>query len=141
MSKFFVGQKVLVTGKTYYNRDDNRGRSLVGKICEIKKELHPQYAVWEEDKSDWWLVNESDLQPITETPKEITLNGATYVLKEGRNPDHEWKFGDVAVHDKYGVGIVTDIGERLEFTYANGEKLKYLNRSELTFLRQADLSV
>ena len=79
-------------------------------------------------------------------PKEITLNGATYVLKEEPKPEHEWKFGDIAVHDEDGIGIVvmTD-NEDGDFYFAqsgdNEQRIKWVVERDLTFLRRADLSV
>ena len=79
-------------------------------------------------------------------PKEITLNGATYVLKEDPKPEHEWKFGDIAVHEEYGIGIVvmTD-NEDGDFYFAqsgdNEQRIKWVVERDLTFLRRADLSV
>ena len=79
---------------------------------------------------------------VTDTPKEITLNGATYVLKEEPKPDHEWKFGDWARHPKYGVGMVfskPDSGNYVRFAYNND--WDWANIKNLTFLRRSDLSV
>lgn len=47
-------------------------------------------------------------------PKEITLNGATYVLKEEQKPEHEWKFGDWA-RDKNG-----DLGMVISYEHTDG---------------------
>lgn len=103
MSKFYVGQKVLVKdcscGKTIQVEE------MIGKVCEIKS-IRNDIMVYQENKERAWHFMPSDLEPITETPKEITLNGATYVLKEEPKPEHEWKFGDIASHPDYGVGMV-----------------------------------
>ena len=56
--------------------------------------------------------------------------------------EHEWKFGDIAVHEKYGVGVVfpePDYENDVRFAY-NGD-WTWVNVKELTFLRRADLSV
>ena len=137
MTKFYVGQKVLVKSDTYCPCPG--ATSFIGDIGVIAHIGELDISVWNEKKKDWFNFSPRDLEPITETPKEITVNGVTYVRKPNR--EHEWKFGDVAVHEKYGVGIVTDTGVRLEFTYENGKNLKYLHRSELTFIRRTDLSV
>lgn len=60
--------------------------------------------------------------------------------------EHEWKFGDIAVHEDYGIGIVvmTD-NEDGDFYFAqsgdNEQRIKWVVERDLTFLRRADLSV
>ena len=79
---------------------------------------------------------------VGDTPKEITLNGATYVLKEEPKPEHEWKFGDIAVDDDYGVGIVLSTpDDENDVRFAYNEDLAWVNIEYLTFLRRADLSI
>ena len=75
-------------------------------------------------------------------PKEITLNGATYVLKEEPKPEHEWRFGDIATHPDYGVGIVwSKPNDRNDVRFAYNENWDWADIKDLTFLRRADLSV
>ena len=140
MSKFNVGDKVFVTGSTFY---PNHGTSsFIGKFGWVMYIYEDAVIVYNEDRTDWFAFNESDLQHATETPKEITLNGATYVLKEEPKPDHEWKFGDIAVHEEYGVGIVfskPDYENDVRFAY--NDDWDWADIKELTFLRRADLSV
>ena len=139
MGKFYVGQRVLVTSSTFNPMPWTE--EMIGKICELK-ERGDRWAVFTPDKSDYWFFNESDLQPITETPETMTINGVEYVRKP--DPDHEWKFGDVAVHKKYGVGIITrnidDDGD-VEFTCNNGGDNQYVLPRTLTFIRRTDFSV
>ncbi|QHJ84049.1 MAG: hypothetical protein [Caudoviricetes sp.] len=140
MSKFYVGQKVLVTGSTWY--PTGCARALVGKVLEVKSVTEDVILVYGENKIHRWRFNPSDLQPITETPETLTINGVEYIRKPEPVVEHEWKFGDVATHDDYGVGIVTCIdGGELEFDYKNGDYSTRLSTSSLTFLRRADLSV
>lgn len=76
------------------------------------------------------------------TPKEITLNGATYVLKEEPKPEHEWKFGDIAVHKEYGVGVIVCIAYTSnELLFAHKVDCDWIDTKDLTSLRRADLSV
>ena len=51
------------------------------------------------------------IQPITETPEVLTINGVEYIRKPEPNPDHEWKFGDWARHPEYGVVFVVTISQ------------------------------
>lgn len=75
-------------------------------------------------------------------PKEITLNGTTYVLKEEPEPVHEWKFGDVAVHEEYGVGMVfSESDGENDLQFAHDGDWDFVNIKDLTFIRRADLSV
>lgn len=79
---------------------------------------------------------------VGEIPKEITINGATYVLKKDRKPEHEWKFGDIASHPDDGVGIVLSAPDEenyVMFAYNGGWDC--IDIEELTFLRRADISV
>ena len=79
---------------------------------------------------------------VTDTPKEITLNGATYVLKEEPNPEHEWKFGDIASHPDYGVGMVFSVpDEENDVMFAYNGDWAWADIKDIAFLRRADLSV
>ena len=136
MSKFYVGQKVLVVDSTH--KPQPWTKEMIGNVCELK-EQGDRCAVFTPDKSDYWYFNESDLQPITETPETLTINGVEYVRKP--EPEHEWKFGDVAVHDVYGVGIVAGVDDELEFHFNDGNARHFFSHSSLTFLRRTDFSV
>ena len=115
MAKFYVGQKVLVTGSSYYNGSDldERGSDLIGKICKVKYDGYEcdgeggYISVFTPDERDWWFVNKSDIQPIDETPETLTVNGVEYIRKP--EPEHEWKFGDWARHPKHGVVFVGNV--------------------------------
>ena len=146
MSKFYVGQKVFVKHSTYYtsNTQGIEGASkIVGSIGTVRDLSFDTACVYNSDKTDWWLFNPSDLLPINETPETLTVNGVEYIRKPEPTVEHEWKFGDVAMHEKYGVGIVTRIlGDGgLEFDYKAGEYSFFADPSTLTFIRRADLSV
>ena len=85
---------------------------------------------------------ESDLELIAVTPKEITLNGATYVLREEQKPEHEWKFGDIATHPDYGVGMVfSEPDDENDVSFAHNGDWDWADIKDLTFIRRADLSV
>lgn len=88
------------------------------------------------------VLSQRQIEHYIETPKEITLNGATYVLKEEQKPEHEWRFGDIATHPDCGVGMVfsePDVDNNVRFVY-NGN-WDWVDVKDLTFLRRADLSV
>ena len=145
MSKFYVGQKVLVTGSTYFPTEETKG--LIGKILEIIGANEHVIIISGEDKIRRWGFNPSDLQPINETPEALTINGVEYIRKPEPVVEHEWKFGDVATHEKYGVGIVTrfDGGDAKSIYFdrpiGNTGAGGWLEPSTLTFIRRADLSV
>ena len=101
MTKFYVGQKVLVTGNSYYGFRNKRWDKCVGKICEVNGVENGRISIYNPDEIVSCWFKPSDLELITEAPEEITVNGVTYVRKP--EPEHEWKFGDVAVHEDYGV--------------------------------------
>lgn len=142
MSKFSKGDKARVISVDSY---DAKEGVKVGDIVTVNQS---------DSCSPWVILDngrihclmQSQMEHYTEIPKEITLNGATYVLKEEPKPEHEWKFGDIAVHEKYGVGIVvmTD-DEDGDFYFAqagdNEQRIKWVVNRELTFIRRADLSV
>lgn len=83
-----------------------------------------------------------------DTPKEITLNGATYVLKEGPKPEHEWKFGDIAHERKTGDVVFVISWDPVSETvvvarkaYGSPDYPVLVPEKSLTFLRRVDLSV
>lgn len=144
MSKFYVGQKVLVTGCA--PREPKLVNEMVGKVCEIKSVGGGSVLVYQEDKSDAWFFNPSYLQPINETPETLTVNGVEYIRKPEPVVEHEWKFGDVAVHEEYGVGIVTRETNShgvvfFDYNDKDGGDGHFVQSSSLTFIRRADLSV
>ena len=144
MSKFYVGQKVFVKHSTYYtsNMEGIEGASkIVGSIGTVRDLSFDTVCVYNSDKTDWWRFNPSDLLPINETPETLTINGVEYIRKP--EPEHEWKFGDVAVHERFGVGMVTrgmDSDGYLGFD-SKEEDFNRVPPSTLTFIRRADLSV
>ena len=149
MTKFYVGQKVLV-------KDCSCGKipevnEMLGKICEIRS-VGNDIMVYQEDKKRAWHFLPDDLEPITEPPKEITLNGATYVLKEERKPEHEWKFGDVVENEGKRYMLIKEYG--LEDHVSNGTNARHLKvvdfetknvksipKAHTKFLRRTDFSV
>lgn len=142
MAKFYVGQKVLVTGNSYYDFGRRETTDMFGKICSIKSVVDDGVlSVWAPEKSDYWYFNESDLQPITETPETLTINGVEYIRKPA--PEHEWKFGDVAIHGLYGVGIVFGVESEDTIVFKEKETLsmRCVSPRHLTFLRRTDFSV
>ena len=140
MSKFYVGQKVLVTGPAncgVLSSDHNRPGAISTIMAYDPDDRKSEYQL----STGVWFPATS-LQPITETTETLTINGIEYIRKPEPVVEHEWKFGDVATHEKYGVGIVTCIdGGELEFDYKNGDYSTRLSTSSLTFIRRADLSV
>ena len=147
MSKFYVGQKVLVTGST--NNPKPETRDMIGSVCEIRNvfSYRDVLVVYTPDKTRYWWFNPDDLQPITEIPEALTINGVEYIRKPEPVVEHEWKFGDVATHEKYGVGIVTRIdgcdAKSIFFDRPMGNTGVggWFEPSSLTFIRRADLSV
>ena len=142
MSKFSKGDKARVMS---VNALDVQAGVKVGDIVTVNEDNScAPYCVMSNGRVRAFLYNQ--IEHYIETPKEITLNGATYILKEEPKPEHEWKFGDIAVHDEYGIGIVvmTD-NEDGDFYFAqsgdNEQRIKWVVERDLTFIRRADLSV
>ena len=77
---------------------------------------------------------------VAEHSEEITVNGVTYVRKP--EPEHVWKFGDVAINKLGKVGIVIGVlcDKRLVFYYNEGRTNTKVSPHELIFLRRSDLS-
>ena len=138
MSKFSKGDKARVISVDSY---DSKEGVKVGDIVTVNQS----------DSCCPWVIlgggriyclTESQMEHYTETPKEITLNGATYVLKEEPKPEHEWKFGDIAVHEYYGVGVVGCSNNRTgDVRFLCESIMTWVNICHLTFIRSADLSV
>ena len=136
MSKFHKGDKARVISVDSY---DAKEGVKVGDIVTVNQS----------DSCCPWVIlgngrihclTQSQMEHYTETPKEITLNGATYVRKP--EPEHEWKFGDIAVDEEYGVGMVfsePDVENDVMFAH-NGD-WDWADIKDLTFIRRADLSV
>ena len=142
MSKFYVGQKVLVTASTLI--PCRSSRDMVGKFGFIKDIGLRSYSVWNEYKSDWFGFYPSDLQPITETPETLTINGVEYIRKP--EPEHEWKFGDWARHPEYGVVFVGNVnGPDKLWCVVRDEKCwrsgTYLSPKDLTYISSASIPV
>ena len=141
MVKFKVGDKVKVVS--------TRGMlgerlPVIGNIYKIVRVSNDSkcFKVEGFDVTGNWMNSDCVAIPANDSPKEITLNGATYVLKEEPNPEHEWKFGDIATHPDYGVGMVfsESDGENDVMLAHNGD-WDWADIKDLTFLRRADLSV
>ena len=135
MAKFKKGQKAKVL---FIDSDDIEKGIQVGDIVTVDENgTTAPYVILSNGKR--YPMRERRMEHYTETPETLTINGVEYIRKP--EPAHEWKFGDVAVHEEYGVGIVTDVEDRLEFTCENGSRLTYCGRSDLIFLRRTDFSV
>ena len=138
MSKFSKGDKARVISVD--DRDVGK-RVKVGDIVIINEDDScAPFCILPNGEDH--VFTQSQLEHYTDAPKEITLNGATYVLKEEPKPEHEWKFGDIAVHEEYGIGIVcSKPSENTSVHFVNKVDLYLVYLEELTFLRRADLSV
>lgn len=138
MSKFYVGQKV-----TPIKDKPQCAMVFKGEVCIVTSILGDLSATeGNYEINGKWHIFGSLLDPITETPETLTINGVEYIRKPEPTVEHEWKFGDVATHEKYGVGIVTRVdGKELEFYYKNGDYSTFVKPQSLTFIRRADLSV
>ena len=138
MSKFSKGDKARVISVDSY---DAKEGVKVGDIVTVNQS----------DSCSPWVIlgngriyclTQSQMEHYTETPKEITLNGATYVLKEESKPEHEWKFGDIASHPDYGVGMVfSEPDEENDVKFAYKGDWDWADIKDLIFIRRADLSV
>ena len=144
MSKFKVGDKVFVTGSTF--SPCNGTISFIGKFGWVKHIHEGVVGVYNEDRTDWFAFNKSDLLHATAAPKEITINGATYVLKEEQKPAHEWKFGDWARHPDYGVVFVGNVNRPSEIwcVVQDGDGWHYgqhVSPNNLTYISSATIPV
>lgn len=138
MSKFSKGDKARVIS---VDSCDAKEGVKVGDIVTVNQS----------DSCSPWVIlgngriyclNENQMEHYTETPKEITLNGATYVLKEEPKPEHEWKFGDIASHTDYGVGMVfSEPDKENDVMVAYKGYWNWADIKDLIFIRRADLSV
>lgn len=138
MSKFSKGDKARVISVD--DRDIELGIKVGDIVVVDEDDSHIPYCVMLNGKVV--VLSQDQLERYIETPKEITLNGVTYVLKEEPKPEHEWKFGDIAVHEEYGIGIVcSKPSENTSVRFVNKVDLYLVYLEELTFLRRADLSV
>jgi len=122
LGAFSIGDELFVTGTSCI------GNYWVGK--NLGEETDTAY--------------ESDLELITSAPKEITLNGATYVLKEDQKPEHEWKFGDWARNPKYGVVFVGNVNGPDEIWCVIGDSSgwrygQHVSPAELTYISSATI--
>ena len=138
MAKFPKGDKARVI--SVYN-DDVKAGVKVGDIVTVNEDDScAPYCVLSNGKVHAFA--DQQIEHYIEPPKEITLNGATYVLKEEPKPEHKWKFGDIAVHGKYGVGVViTYPSYANDVLFAHNRDCDWVLLKDLTFLRRADLSV
>jgi len=69
--------KVLVLSNPRPDRSNSEYvDKMVWKVCEVKTTDGFNYAVWEEDKTDYWILPTSYLAPAFDEPKEEpTLSG------------------------------------------------------------------
>ena len=135
MAKFKKGDKAKVL---FIDSDDIEKGIQVGDIVTVDENgTTAPYVILSNGKR--YPMRERRMEHYTETPETLTINGVEYIRKP--EPEHEWKFGDVAVHEKYGVGIVCGIDEKLEFHHDNGYDYNYVPPSSLTFIRRTDFSV
>lgn len=138
MSKFSKGDKARVIS---VDDGDVKAGVKVGDIVIINEDDScVPYCVMDNGKVV--VLTQFQLEHYIEHAKEITINGATYVLKEEPNHEHEWKFGDVAVHDGDGVGFVLEALDNDGDLYFRTEYGSYYCKpDQLTFIRRADLSI
>ena len=138
MSKFKVGDKVRKVDDILLD-----AFSIGEELFVTRTSCSRNYWVGKNigEKTD--TAFEDGLELMTAAPKEITLNGATYVLKEEPKLEHEWKFGDIAIHKEYGVGIVFGVegGDTIVFKEKETLIMKCVSPRNLTFLRRTDFSV
>ena len=146
MSEFNVGDKVIVVGNEARFGMTKEMRNGVGVVSVSPGRdgyygvtLDTGYFVSAKPENIYYHV---EVTVYTTPPSEITLNGATYVIKEEPNPEHEWKFGDIATHPDYGVGMVfSESDGENDVRFAHNNDWDFVNIKELTFIRRADLSV
>ena len=138
MSKFSKGDKVRVIS---VENEDVKAGVKVGDIVTVNEDdSSVPYCVLSNGKVHAFMGHQ--IEHYIEPPKEITLNGATYVLKEEPKPEHEWRFGDIATHPDYGIGIVFSTpDDENDVRFAYNENWDWADIKDLTFLRRADLSV
>jgi len=68
-----VGDKVLVLSNPEPDRSNSEYvDKMVWKVCEVKTTDGFNYAVWDEDKTDYWILPPSCLSPVFE---EDSLSG------------------------------------------------------------------
>jgi len=80
MTKFKEGQKVRVIGNT------NKHKFSIGEVIILDKLDPRECKAYKLDKSDWWYVRESDIEPI----EEKTFPRKMWVWNGGENPkDHQ----------------------------------------------------
>ena len=138
MSKFSKGDKARVIS---VEDEDVKAGVKVGDIVTVNEDDScVPYCVLSNGKVHAFMGHQ--IEHYIEPPKEITLNGATYVLKEEPKPEHEWRFGDIATHPDYGIGIVFSTpDDENDVRFAYNENWDWADIKDLTFLRRADLSV
>lgn len=144
MAKFKVGDRVRKINDDFLGSFSIGEELVVTVMLVISGILYYRVArsIGEETDSAY----ASDLKLVSETPNEITLNGATYVLKEEQKPEHEWKFGDWARHPEYGVVFVGNVNCPSELWCIIKDSLgwrsgKHINPNELTYISSAAIPV
>lgn len=137
MSKFSKGDKARVISVD--DRDVELGIKVGDIVTVNEDDSRVPFCVM--SNGEVHVFMQSQIEHYIEIPKEITLHGATYVLKEEPKPAHEWRFGDIAVHEEYGVVIVLsepDPENNVRVAYNGG--LNWADIKDLTFIRRTDLS-
>ena len=137
MYKFKKGDKAKVL---FIDSDDIEKGIQVGDIVTIDEDgTTAPYVILSNGKR--YPMRERRMEHYTETPETLTINGVEYIRKP--EPEHEWKFGDVAVHEKYGVGIVFGVGSKDTIIFKDNGTLsmRCVSPSDLIFLRRTDFSV
>lgn len=145
MSKFKVGDRVIIEGNEPRFGRTKEMRNGVG-VVSVSPDKEGYYGVTLDTGYFVAAKHENihyhvEVTVYTTPPSEITLNGATYVLKEEPKPEHEWKFGDIATHEEYGVVLVGGTYSHGRVKIFTDEEFTTTNPHDLTFLRRADLSV
>ena len=137
MSKFSKGDKVRVIS---VEDEDVKAGVKVGDIVTVNEDdSSVPYCVLSNGKVHAFMGHQ--IEHYIEPPKEITLNGATYVFKEEPRPEHEWKFGDWARHPEYGVGLVCgkqDECDDVQMAFKN-YRTEWVNTERLTYISTAEI--
>ena len=142
MSKFSKGDKARVI--SVYNNDVKAGVK-VGDIVTVNEDNTAiPFCVLSNGKVH--AFTQRQLEHYTEPTKEITLNGATYVLKEEPKLEHEWRFGDWARHPEYGVVFVGNVNgpDEIWCVVQDGEGWHYgqhVSPNNLTYISSATIPV
>lgn len=72
---YVAGDKVLVLSNPSPDRSNSEYvDKMVWKVCEVKTTDSFNYKVWDEDKTDYWILPPSCLAPAFDDDKDTDLN-------------------------------------------------------------------